>query len=54
MAKKKTSMPTSHAGITSSADELNSKYHLEPSVVIFMIAVVVLIVAAMHYFKPGM
>ena len=55
MAKNnKVNMPSSGAGITSYADELNSKFNLQPGAVIVFIVVMILVVAALHYFGSRM
>ena len=55
MAKNKgVSMPSSGAGITNYSDEMTSKFNLQPGVVIVFIVVMILVVAALHYFGSRM
>ena len=49
---KSVRMPSSSAGITSYSDEVDSNFHYSPGTAILIIAVLILLVAALHYFGP--
>lgn len=48
--KNNVRMPSSGAGITSFADEMTSKFHFQPGAVVVFIVIMIVIVAAFHYF----
>lgn len=54
MAKNSVRMPTSHAGITSFSEDAVSKVHIKPQLVLILIGIVIVLVAALHFYGAQM